>query len=268
MIDIALDDEASSHDEGKPFEQLAGVASQQPFPLGEMRMSRAAWDQLWLIRRRGIFARVGRAPGVTDELRALGLLDRLGGLTPAGEDLLRVRATAKIVFGVIADTGGRRRILNSWYSGREALVVAELPLPDGSTVMSIHSTTMSASFGLLISWMRIGPAWAFPHGEGRGEFDADLITHRIEAAPGREPALPEGASWMTARAWAAGEWTRYTVASPQAGIKYEAIRTGDVGWFHPEDLPDGRVRLGVVSSTDVMRSAVGLFFDTVDALRR
>jgi hypothetical protein len=42
MIDIALDDEASSHSKGKPFEQLVGVTSQQPFPLGEMRMSRAA----------------------------------------------------------------------------------------------------------------------------------------------------------------------------------------------------------------------------------
>ncbi|OUE24013.1 hypothetical protein BFL36_06495 [Clavibacter michiganensis] len=258
-MEIRLDTEAVARGDGRPFEMLTRVAGMQPFPASSILVSPAAWEKLWSIRRRGIFARLGGNPEEVAELSRAGLLDRRGGLSVASEDLLRVRATAVLNFGATADARGTHRTFTGWYIGRDALVAAEIPREDGSTVMSIHRTSLSASMGLLISWLRIGPAWTFPHDIGDGTHDAAVVTQRVDAGPADAVPLPSGASRTTTRAWHAGEWTSYYIASASADMAFNRIRTGEVGWFNPEKLGDGRVTLVPESPLDVMRDVVGLF---------
>ena len=48
-------------------------------------------------------------------------------------------------------------------------------------------------------------------------------------------------------------------------MAFNRIRTGEVGWFKPEELADGRVKLAPESPLDVMRDVVGLFLQAVRA---
>jgi hypothetical protein len=265
VIDIRLDEEAVARGDGRPFELVTRVAGMQPFPASSILLSPAAWEKLWSIRRRGIFARLGGDSADVAELSRAGLLDRRGGLSVASEDLLHVRASTVLNFGATADACGKRRTFTGWYVGQQALVAAEIPQEDGSTVMSIHRTTFSASLGLLISWLRIGPAWTFGHDIGDGTHDAAAVKQRIDAAPDEEIPLPSDASQTTTRAWRAGEWTSYYVGSPAADMAFQRIRTGEVGWFNPEELAGGRVKLAPESPLDVMRDVVGLFLKAVRA---
>jgi hypothetical protein len=268
MTEIALDVELMERNgDGVPRELLTRVAGRQPFPAGELRMSTAAWQQLGTIRARGVFAVLDRKSPAMVELRELGLVTALAGLTPAADSLLRVRSVAKLQFGATADGGGDHTTFTSWYAGWDALVAAERVDEHGASITSIHQTTMSASLGLLGSWMRIGPAWTPGHGDETAEHDADLVQRRVDARPGAEPAVPDDASWVTRRAWAAGEWTRYNVVAPTLSSRMERIRTGDMGWFTPEETSDGRVRLDPVAPFDVMHASVSLWQEAVRQLQ-
>ena len=253
--------------EKKPSELLTRIPSLQPFPVSEMRMSRAAWEQLWKCRRRGLFSQIRKDSEAFRELVTLGLIDAHGRVTPEGAELVRVRADAKLLFGATADSGGRSTSFSGWYVGLEVLVSADVVGADGSPEVSVHRTTVSGALALLVSWMRIGPAWVLAEEDG-GEHDTAVVTRRVDAARGDEPALPDDAGWAMTRAWNAGEWTRYVVACPTNDRAHGYIRTGDVGWFSPETLPGDRTRLRNVVSVDVMRDVVELFLDGVQSTRR
>jgi hypothetical protein len=252
---------------GVQLELLTGVGASQPFPPSELTMSAAAWDQLATLRTRGVFARVDSGSAQMVELRELGLVSASGGMTPEAESLLAVRSQAKTLFGATANTAGHHTTFNSWYAGGDALVAAQRIDDAGSPVVSLHRTTRSASLGLLTSWLRMGPAWSLDHGDEVDEHDADLIQRRVDAAPGQEPAVPDDASWVTRRAWAAGGWTRCAVVSPALAKKAEQIRTGDVGWFRPEPTSVGRVRLVPLNSMRLMYNILELLQDTVRLTR-
>jgi hypothetical protein len=146
MTEIALDVELMERNgDGVQLELLTRVAGRQPFPAGELQMSTAAWQQLGTIRARGVFAVLDRKSPAMVELRELGLVTALAGLTPAADSLLRVRSVAKLQFGATADGGGNHTTFTSWYAGWDALVAAERVDEHGASITSIHQTTMSAS---------------------------------------------------------------------------------------------------------------------------
>jgi len=262
MTEIALDTEATARrSDGTRLELLTRIPRLQPFPVSDIRMSQEAWDLLWVRRRRGIFVQKREHPTASKELRDLGLLTLAGSATPAGIALTRTRYSSELSFGAVTDSAGRRMTFSSWYRDADALVAAEVVNDDGSTSLSFHDTSLSEALGLLLSWLRIAPAWTFEHDVGDGEHDAELIEKRIAAAPGSEPPMPDDASWMTRRAWASGEWTRCEIISPTAKLVLRRIRTGDVGWFTPEELPGGRMALTPAASLDVMRDVIGTFHE-------
>jgi hypothetical protein len=263
MSDIALDVEASAQDkDGTPLELLSRIPALQPFPTSDILLTPEAWELLWTRRCRGAFAGRGGNPAPATELRDLGLLTLAGGASPAGIALTRARTSSRLSFGALTISAGRRMTFSSWYSGSNALVAAEVLNDDGTTSMSVHDTSRSAGLGLLLSWLRIAPAWSYEHDSGDGVHDAELIEARIAAAPGSEPPVPEDASWVTRRAWASGEWARCEIISPSAKLVTPRIRTGDVGWFDFEELPGGRMRLIPRVSLDVMRDVIGTFHDS------
>jgi hypothetical protein len=263
MSDVALDAEAMAHGtQGTPLELLSRIPALQPFAPSDILLTPEAWELLWTRRRRGAFAGRGGNPATTKELRELGLITLAGGASPAGIALTRARASSRLSFGALTDSAGRRMTFSSWYSGSNALVAAEVLNDDGTTSISVHDTSRSAGLGLLLSWLRIAPAWTYGHDIGDGVHDAELIEERIAAAPGSEPPVPEDASWVTRRAWASGEWARCKVISPSARLVTERIRTGDVGWFDFEELPNERVRLMPALSYDVMCDVIGTFHES------
>ena len=263
MSDVALDAEAIAHGtQGTPLELLSRIPALQPFVPSDILLTPEAWELLWTRRRRGAFAGRGGNPATTKELRELGLITLAGGASPAGIALTRARASSRLSFGALTDSAGRRMTFSSWYSGSNALVAAEVLNGDGTTSISVHDTSRSAGLGLLLSWLRIGPAWTYGHDIGDGEYDAELIEERIAAAPGSEPPVPEDASWVTRRAWTSGEWARCEIISPSAKLVTARIRTGDVGWFDVEELPNGRVRLIPALSYDVMCDVIGTFHES------
>ncbi|MDA3805341.1 hypothetical protein [Clavibacter sp. CT19] len=262
MSDIALDTEATARSKTRaPLELLTRIPTMQPFPANDIRLSPEAWELLFVRRRRGAFVQRGKHTAAAQELQALGLLTLIGSASPTGIALTRVRYGSRLSFGALIESGGRRVTFSSWYSGFDALVAAEIVNDDGSTSLSIHDTSMSDALGLLLSWLRIAPAWTYTHDVGDGEYDAELIEKRIDAIPGSEPPVPEDASWVTRRAWAAGGWARCEIISPSARLGLSRIRTGDVGWFTPEELPGARIRLKPTASLDVMRDVIATFHE-------
>jgi hypothetical protein len=267
MIEIALDEEAGSRpDAAAPLELLTRIPALQPFPLSPTRMSRATWDQLWRARERGLFSRRGGDPASIEELTGLGLISSRGTITSAGARLVDIRATSQLKVSVTAESAGGCTRFTAWYSGSDVLVAAEVDDERGVPIVSLHQCTSSTTIGLLLSWMRLGPAWTFPHDIGVGDHDAEVIRQRIDAAPDDAPAVPADASWATARAWRSGAWARITASSSAPDASVDLIRTGDMGWFRPGEGAPGRIRLDPVSTSDVVDEVLRLFFGSLNAV--
>jgi hypothetical protein len=272
MTEIRLDEEATEKG-GAPAELLTRIASRQPYPAGDALVSETAFEFLFASRKRGLQSRRRRGTPEAAELVELGWLDGFGGPSPAGQEIVDLRARAAMSFRASARGGGVTTTWTAWVDGARALVLAEpvnldQSAPRGDGRATVHVTSTGSALGLLASWMGIGPAWTFPHEPGRAEMDRSALEARVDAPVGALPPVGADPSWTTARAWAAGQWTWFEAGSGVSHLGTTAVRTGDVGWLVPRPLDRSTVQLDPTLPGDVFREVATMWVDSLEGRRR